>query len=140
MAHIIQNRWALESRFLLLLASRNLVGHFNCHFFFPTDVMAGYIYIFHYNNNEGTLALVGLSLSHLLHHALNTNLTPPPSSPPKISYSYILYTIISSCCPPSPCASCVMLRLALLLCKTSLQENLKPLHNHFITFSNRLPI
>lgn len=41
--------------------------------------MAGYH--FHYNN-EVTLALLGLSLSHLLHHSLNTNLTPPPSFPP----------------------------------------------------------
>lgn len=67
-----------ESFSFPLLASRNLVGHFNCHFFFfffQTDVMVGYL--FHYNN-EVTLALLGLSLSHLLHHSLNTNLTPPP--------------------------------------------------------------
>lgn len=78
MAHIIQNRWALESRFLFLFLPRGtllgtLIATF--FFFFQTDVMVGYL--FHYNN-EVTLALLGLSLSHLLHHSLNTNLTPPP--------------------------------------------------------------
>ena len=90
MAHIIHNRWALESRFLLrLLASRNLVGPFNCHFFFflppPTDVMVGYL--FHYNN-EVTLALLGLSLSRLLHHSLNTRFNPTSFSPKNILGAY----------------------------------------------------
>lgn len=71
-------------------------------------------YLFHYNN-EVTLALLGLSLSHLLHHSLNTNLTPPPphaqkerswlSSP--IGLVHYHQQLLSTGPPPPPPPVCV---------------------------------
>lgn len=102
--------------------------------------MAGYL--FHYNN-EVTLALLGLSLSHLLHHSLNTNLTPPPSTPKIWALSSPIHLVhyhqqlLSTPHPtPTPHPPHDVSR--------SITQNpareFKTQQNNFLTFSNRLHI